>query len=57
VRKLLRECVEWFNKADEQAGGVIETEEREDICVVLEEMAYAARQESLVDEINNWRTW
>jgi len=57
VRRLLRKCVEWFNKADEQAGGVIETEEREDICAVLEEMAYVARQKSLVDEIDNWRTW
>ena len=57
VRKLLRECVEWFNKADEQACGVIETEEREDICAVLEEMAYVARQTSLVDEIDNWRAW
>jgi hypothetical protein len=57
VRKLLRECVEWFNKADERAGGVIETEEREDICAVLEEMAYVARQKSLVDEIDNWRAW
>jgi hypothetical protein len=57
VRKLLRQCVEWFNKADKQAGGVIETEEREDICAVIEEMAYVARQKSLVDEIGNWRTW
>jgi hypothetical protein len=57
VRGLLRKCVEWFNTADEQAGGVIETEEREDICVVLEEMAYVARQKALVDEIDNWRTW
>jgi hypothetical protein len=57
VRRLLRECVEWFNRADEQAGGVIETEEREDICAVIEEMAYVARQKSLVDEIDDWRAW
>lgn len=57
VRRLLRECVEWFNMADEKAGGVIETEEREDICAVLEEIAYVARQKSLVDEIENWREW
>jgi len=57
VRRRLRECVEWFNKADEQAGGVIETEEREDICAVLVEMAYVAQQKSLVDEIGAWRTW
>jgi hypothetical protein len=57
VRRLLWECVQWFNKADEEAGGVIETEEREDICAVLEEMAYIAGQKSLVDEIDNWRNW
>ncbi len=57
VRKILRECVEWFNKADERDGGAIETEEREDICEVLEEMAFVARQKSLVDEIGEWRTW
>jgi hypothetical protein len=57
VRRLLKECVEWFNKADEQANGVIETEEREDICAVLEEIAYVARQKSLVNEIEDWRTW
>lgn len=57
VRAVLKRCVEWFNDADDAAGGVIETEEREDICAVLEEMAYVARQKSLVDEVDNWRTW
>ena len=57
VRRLLRDCVKWFNEADEEAGGVIETEEREDICMVLEEMVYLARQKSLSDEVNEWRSW
>ncbi|PKP80683.1 MAG: hypothetical protein CVT79_13760 [Alphaproteobacteria bacterium HGW-Alphaproteobacteria-18] len=57
VRKVLKGCVEWFNNADELAGGVIETEEREDIYGVLEEIAHVARQKSLVDEIDAWRTW
>jgi hypothetical protein len=57
ARKILRDCVEWFNAADERAGGVIETEEREDICAVLEEMAHVAKQKTLVNEIDNWRTW
>ncbi|HCK85262.1 MAG TPA: hypothetical protein DHW63_12320 [Hyphomonadaceae bacterium] len=57
VRNVLRKCVQWFNAADEQAGGAIETEEREDICAVLEEMAHVAKQKSLVDEVDNWRTW
>ncbi|WP_156457140.1 hypothetical protein [Bradyrhizobium sp. CCH5-F6] len=57
VRSILRRCVEWFNEADKAAGGVIETEEREDICAILEEMAFVAKQKSLVDEIGNWREW
>jgi len=36
---------------------VIETEEREDICKVLEELAAAAGQRSLIDEIDGWRSW
>lgn len=57
VRAILKGCVEWFNKADEEAGGVIETEEREDICAVLEELAFVARQKALVEEIDDWREW
>ena len=57
VRSILRRCVEWFNEADKAAGGVIETEEREDICAVLEEMAFVAKQKSLVEEIGTWREW
>ena len=57
VRSILRRCVAWFNEADKAAGEVIETEEREDICAVLEEMAFVAKQKSLVDEIDNWREW
>lgn len=57
VRAVLKKTVQWFNEADEAAGGVIETEEREDICAVLEEMAVVARQKSLMDEIDAWRSW
>lgn len=57
VRAILKKTVVWFNEADEKAGGVIETEEREDICAVLEEMAHVARQKVLVDEIDEWREW
>jgi hypothetical protein len=57
VRAVLKKTVIWFNEADEQAGGVIETEEREDICAVLEEMAHVARQKALVEEIDEWREW
>jgi hypothetical protein len=57
VRAVLKRCVTWFNEADARFDGVIETEEREDICAVLEEMAFVARQKSLVDEIDTWREW
>lgn len=57
VRAILRKTVIWFNEADEKAGDVIETQEREDICAVLEEMAHVARQKVLVDEIDEWREW
>ena len=57
VRVVLKKTVIWFNEADEKAGGVIETEEREDICAVLEEIAYVARQRVLVNEIDEWREW
>ncbi|MEP0393073.1 MAG: hypothetical protein ABJ205_03600 [Erythrobacter sp.] len=57
VRAVLKKTVIWFNEADDGAGGVIETEEREDIFAVLEEMAHVARQKVLVDEIDEWREW
>lgn len=57
VRVILKQTIQWFNDADAQAGGVIETEEREDIWVVLEEMAHVARQSVLMDEIDQWREW
>jgi hypothetical protein len=57
VRKVLKETVEWFNEADRAADGVIETEEREDICGALEELAFAAKQRALFGEIDNWREW
>lgn len=57
VRAVLKACVEWFNAKDAEFGQVIETEEREDICRVLEELVAAAGQRSLIDEIDEWRNW
>ncbi len=57
VRAVLKACVEWFNARDTEFGEVIETEEREDIYKVLEELAFVARQRSLVEEIERWRNW
>ena len=41
--RFLESCVEWFNAKDLEFGNVIETEEREDICAVLEELAFVWR--------------
>jgi hypothetical protein len=57
VREALKSCVDWFNVKDAEFGNVIETEEREDIFAVLEEMAYVAGQKALVSEIDDWREW
>lgn len=57
VREILKSCVEWFNAEDAKFGGVIETEEREDICAALEEIAVVARQKTLASEIDEWRDW
>jgi hypothetical protein len=57
VRAALKICVEWFNAKDAEFGHVIETEEREDICVILKELAVVAQQRSLIDDIHAWRNW
>lgn len=57
ARAVLRSCVLWFNGADAAAGFVIETEEREDVMRVLEELAFVARQPSLLQEVDSWRDW
>jgi hypothetical protein len=57
VRAVMKDVVEWFNAKDAEFDGIIETEEREDICDVLAEIAYAARHPELIEEIENWRDW
>ncbi|MGW4251849.1 hypothetical protein [Streptomyces californicus] len=57
ARKVLKALVQWFNAADQAAGWVIETEEREDVCRVLEELAHVAGHPSLVLEADDWREW
>ncbi len=57
VRKVLKAFVSDLNNADAAAGGVIETEEREDIFITLDEMCIVVNHPSLIDEVNDWRTW
>ena len=48
-----RACVDWFNVTDSEFGNVIETEERDDICAVLEELAFVARQRHRCRRVTN----
>jgi hypothetical protein len=57
AREVLRACVEWFNAKDVEFGNVIETEERDDICALLEELSSVAGHRSLMEEIHGWRDW
>jgi hypothetical protein len=57
VRAILKAAVQWFNEANLEAGGVIDTIAREDICRVLEDILFVARQPALADEIDGWRDW
>jgi hypothetical protein len=57
VREALKAAVEWFNAKDAEFGGVIETEEREDICNALAQIAHAAKQPALIEEFVDWRDW
>lgn len=57
VRDILKTCVEWFNTKDVEFDYVIETEEREDICELLYELASVAGHKSLAREIHRWRNW
>lgn len=57
TRKALRDCVETLNEENERNGQFINTDEREDICEVLEEIAYVAGHFDLSYEIGDWRNW
>jgi len=57
VRAVLKGCVEWLNEQDQAFGGVIETQEREDICDILLELTVVARHQNLAEEIEEWRDW
>jgi hypothetical protein len=46
-----------LNQLDETFGHVVQTEEREDICAALADLAAAARQPAVVQEVNEWPSW
>ncbi len=49
--------MENLNDFDAQNNNFIETVEREDLVLLLEEILSAAKHPDLVDEIDNWRDW
>ena len=51
------DLVTWFNEADDRAGWVIETEEREDVHRVLEDICHAGRHPGVLDEALQAATW
>jgi len=57
VRDIVRNCVEWFNRKNLEFGEVIETEEREDLIQILEDLAAVAGHPSVASEVDRWRRW
>jgi hypothetical protein len=57
VRGLLKSYISWLNTFDGSFGYVIETEEREDLMVFVEELCWATKQKPLISEADSWRNW
>ncbi len=53
----MKSLLQWIKDADAAAGLVLETEERDDIYLLLEEITHVARQPSLLPEMEPWYTW
>jgi hypothetical protein len=57
ARRILKTLVSEINTLDESYQNVVETEEREDLCAKLAEIAFVAKHPDLKDEIDAWRAW
>ena len=57
VHRVLRALVDQINVLDEAYGHAVETEEREDLCEALAELAFVAHRPALMDEVNKWWSW
>jgi len=53
----LRRCVDVINKIDADNNHPIETEEREDLFELFEQIFTAARHPDLLDKADQWRDW
>jgi len=57
ARKAIKATVERINDMDMRFGHVIETGERDDLGSVFLEIAHAAKQPKLAEEVDEWRDW
>lgn len=57
VRGLLKAYISWLNTFDGSFGYAIETEEREDLVIFVEELCWATKQKPLISEADSWRDW
>jgi len=57
VRAVLKSLVLSINDLNSQAGGVIETGEREDLMELITDIAYLTKQRPLIEEADDWRDW
>lgn len=57
VSQELKKCVTRLNEIDSQGKNFIETEEREDLCEILEEVLGAAKFPYLMGKVEDWKNW
>lgn len=57
VRKAVSSLLRRLKDQDAAAGFVLDTEERDDIHLLLEEIAHVAGHPSLLGELEDWYTW
>ena len=57
VSKELKKAIEELNQYDSKNKKFIETEEREDLCEVFEDILNAAKFPDLVESVEDWKDW
>jgi hypothetical protein len=57
ARQVIRTLVNQINWLDAAHGQVIGTEEREDVCAALAELAFLAQYPALMEDVHTWRAW
>ena len=57
VLEILRRCTEQLNELDEAHDGFIETQEREDLCRLIDELGAAVGVRDKMPLADQWREW